>query len=154
MTTSDRQLSANFRLSEFVRSQTAARRGINNTPAPAVIDRLERLCVELLQPIRDVLGPVHITSGYRSPILNAAIGGSSTSQHCQGDAADFVVTGHTVDDVARWVAESDLPYHQLIHEFGEWVHLSQAPAGDPPRRQVLSAVNTAKGTTYTEGLPA
>ncbi len=150
-------LSQNFHLSEFLRSQTAARHDIDMTPTPEVVDNLRRLCTDVLQPLRDALGPVHITSGYRPPKLNRLIGGSTTSQHVYGHAADLVVTGHTPLEVSRWIRDHLDTFDQVIHEFGEWVHVS-VPAGfESPRRQALTAVisKSALGkqrTIYTTGL--
>ncbi len=119
-------LTPHFTLAEMTRSETASRRGIANVPGPAVIKALELLCVNVLEPVRAHYGlPVIVTSGYRSPKVNAAIGGSSTSQHCFGMAADFTVAGVRNIDVAQWM-QRRLKYDQLIYEFGEsgWVHCS------------------------------
>ena len=83
------KLSANFWLDEFEKSQTATRHGIDNTVPSGLVNDIKDLCVNVLQPIRDEFGPVTITSGYRSPDLNAKLGGSSRSQHCAGQAADL-----------------------------------------------------------------
>lgn len=124
------RLSKDFRLSEFLKSQTAERRGIDNTPSELVVDNLARLCANVLQPVRDRFGPVVVSSGYRSPALNAAVGGSPTSQHLQGEAADIEVPGVTNYALAKWIAES-LSFDQLILEFytpgkfaSGWVHIS------------------------------
>lgn len=128
------RLSRNFQLSEFLVSQTAARRGIDNTPSSEIIARLEALCRHVLQPLRDhYLRPVTISSGYRSPALNRAIGGASSSQHCRGEAADFEIPGISNVEVARWM-QASLNYDQLILEFytpgdpnSGWVHVSWRP---------------------------
>ena len=148
------QLSPNFTLDEFTRSQTAIRRGIDNhiEPDSTLHSNLVALCRQLLQPIRDGLGPVHITSGYRSPELNRAIGGSKTSQHCDGLAADIVVSGYSPFEVCEWVVSHNLPYDQLIHEFGRWVHLSIAAQGDFHRHQLLTAYQSNGKTAYTQGI--
>lgn len=148
------KLSRNFYLHEFTRSQTAARRGISNDfgLGTQVHNNLERLCSDVLQPLRDALGATHITSGYRSPELNTAIGGSKRSQHCFGCAADIVVNGCTPYEVCEWLAESNLPYDQLIHEFGQWAHISIAAPGDMPRKQTLTAYRKAGKTQYTYGI--
>lgn len=120
------QLSPNFTLAEMTRSQTALRKGIDNTPSPAQIENLRTLCEEVLEPVRAHFGrPVIISSGYRGVKLNRAIGGSATSQHCFGEAADFRVSGVRNIDVAQWMLRS-LNYDQLIYEFGEagWIHAS------------------------------
>ena len=148
------RLSPHFSLDEFTRSQTASRRGIDNRvePGSTIHTHLTALCRLLLQPIRDGLGPVHITSGYRSPNLNAAIGGSSTSQHADGLAADIVVSGYSPLEVCRWVVRNNLPYDQLIHEFGRWVHLSIAAAGDARRGEQLTAYKAEGKTVYSPGI--
>ncbi len=124
------RLSKDFRLSEFVSSQTAARRGIVNTPPEAVVDRLELLCAHVLQPVRDRFGPVTVSSGYRSPELNVAVGGSPSSQHMRGEAADIEAPGVTNYALALWISEN-LAFDQLILEHytpgvfaSGWVHVS------------------------------
>ena len=125
------KLSANFQLSELVKSQTAERKGIPNNPSPAHIDNLKALCVNVLQPIRSHFeAPVMISSGYRSPELCIAIGSKITSQHATGNAADLEVPGVDNKVLATWIKEN-LEYDQLILEFyrdGEpdsgWVHVS------------------------------
>lgn len=125
------KLSANFQLSELVKSQTAERKGIPNNPSPAHIDNLKALCVNVLQPIRSHFeAPVMISSGYRSPELCIAIGSKITSQHATGNAADLEVPGVDNKELATWIKEN-LEYDQLILEFyrdGEpdsgWVHVS------------------------------
>lgn len=146
------KLSANFALGEFLCSQVAARHGIN-MHAPAAIRReLERLCVQILQPLRDALGPVIITSGYRPERLNKMVGGSRDSQHVLGQAADIIVPGKSVLAVCQWLRDN-APCDQLIHELGEWTHVSVAPNFQKPRRQVLTAVRGPRGVAYSLGLP-
>jgi hypothetical protein len=148
------QLSPNFYLDEFTRSQTATRRGIDNRVEPDSIihTNLTALCRQLLQFIRDDLGPVHITSGFRSPELNIAIGGSTASQHCNGLAADIVVSGYTPFEVCEWVVSNNMPYDQLIHEFGSWTHISIAAQGDIHRQQQLTAYKVEGQSAYTQGI--
>jgi len=123
-------LSKHFRLSELTRTSSK----LANTPTSSVIiDRLRELCVNVLEPVRSHFGrAVLIHSGYRSPAVNSAIGGSKTSQHMKGEAADFHVPGQTVYDVAMWISET-LEYDQLILEnfvpgsgSSGWVHCSYA----------------------------
>jgi hypothetical protein len=143
------QLSGNFYLDEFTRSETAARHGIDNSVGPT-----EPVFGDtpVVQPMRDALGPTHITSGYRSPVLNQLVGGSARSQHMNGEAADLVVTGHLPADVCRWLARSGLPFDQVILEFWQWTHVSIA-FGRPPRGQVLTAYRDARGLTrYVGGI--
>lgn len=130
-------LSTHFELSEFVFSQTAARHGIDNAPPPEAIERLEELCQSVLEPVRAHFGPIRISSGYRCLELNRRIGSSDGSQHVRGEAAD-IQAGARPLAVCRWIEASDLPFHQLIHEFGGWTHVSIAPRGQQPRLQVLT----------------
>lgn len=118
-------LSPHFTLAELVRSQTAQRKGIANTPGSAVIAALTALCVNLLEPVRVRFGPVAVSSGYRGPALNRAIGGARGSQHELGEAADFTVPGVSNLTVCQWI-QRELGFDQLIYEFGEegWVHAS------------------------------
>lgn len=144
------QLSMHFSLAELVASQTAVRKGIDNTPSAVEVENLRRLA-QVLETVRDLLGgvPIQISSGYRCPALNQAIGGSQTSVHCKGLAADFVAPRFGAPlEVATAIRDSGLPYDQLIHEYGRWVHLGLADDGMPPRREVLSFF----GNGYLPGL--
>lgn len=146
------RLSDHFTLAEMTRSQTAIRRRLNNQPGPKHAGNLKTLCVAVLEPVREHFGrPVIISSGYRSPELNRAIGGASTSQHSKGEAADFTIPGVSNKAVCQWIREN-LEFDQLIYEFGEagWVHVSYREGR--LRGQVLSAVRLESGTTYVEGL--
>lgn len=148
------QLTPNFTLAEMVRSSTALRRGIDNTPPASIVKALERLCRNVLEPVRaHYRAPVIVTSGYRSPALNSAIGGSGTSQHSQGEAADFTVKGVHNIEVCRWIA-ANLEYDQLIYEFGEegWVHCSWSK--DRLRNMELTARRVSGKTVYVVGLVA
>ena len=91
----DIQLSPHFKLNEFIKSRTARENGIDNTPPPEAVENLRALCIHTLEPLREALGlPIIITSGYRCKVLNERITHhSATSQHMQGEAADFVVQG-------------------------------------------------------------
>ena len=142
------QLSQHFSLAEMERSQTALRLGIDNSAPCDERINLTRLCEEVLQPVRAHFGPVHVTSGYRCPALNKAIGGASSSQHCQGRAADFVIAGVKPIEICRWVADSGLPFDQLIEE-GTWTHLSWSAS---PRGMVLTAHFDRGRVSYSEGL--
>ena len=148
----DEALSANFTLGEMIRSQSAVRKGIRNVPGPAEIAALRLLCQKVLQPVRDHYDrPVIVTSGYRSPRLNTAIGGSRSSQHCKGEAADFTVAGVSNIEVCRWI-ERHLNYDQLIYEFGGsgWVHVSFS--AHRMRNMELSAKRIGGRTRYLAGL--
>lgn len=145
------QLSPHFSLAELTRSQTAIRRGLPNDAPPEVIERMRLLCERVLEPVRRQFGPVRVLSGYRSPAVNRAVGGAATSQHCKGEAADFVVPGQTNLTVCRWL-ERFLTYDQLIYEFGEggWVHCSWREG--PLRNQELTARRGTGKTIYLPGL--
>lgn len=153
------QLTRHFTLDEFQRSQTATRYGIDMTiqRGGIVHSNLQRLCQQVLQPVRDHFGPVTITSGYRPPRLNTLIGGAPSSQHLTGLAADFVVPGYPLLEVARWIRDNCPGYDQVIHEFGEWVHVSVAAHNKSPRNQCLTAVKVPRligkpKTVYVTGL--
>lgn len=122
------QLSEHFKLWEFVTSQTAARHGINNTPPKVVVDRLSILCQQILEPARQAVGPLRISSGYRCPALNRAVGGSKTSAHMQGYAADVIPLNASKLEFANWV-KSHCHFDQIILEYGtrsnpSWIHIS------------------------------
>ena len=145
------QLSEHFELAEFLVSETAARRGIANEPTPEVIENLRRLCQSVLQPLRVHLKrPVVITSGYRSPALNRAIGGSPTSHHMQGRAADLIVPGIAPLAVCQAAHQLKLPCVQIIHEFGRWTNLAVAISNE--RTQLLTAKLNQGKTVYETGL--
>jgi hypothetical protein len=137
----------------MVVSQTGARRGLDNTPPPELVDELERLTTLILQPLRDRLGqPVVITSGYRSPEVNAAVGGARNSAHLYGRAADIYVPTMSTVELARTIVSMNLPFDQLIDEFSSWVHVAIAPKDTAPRRQQLTARRSPNGGTwYTYG---
>ena len=149
------KLSKNFSLHELTKSEAAERRGINNTPSLTVIDNLQALVDNVLQPLRDKLGPVVITSGYRSPAVNVAVGGSPTSDHCLGMAADIEVLGKDNKETAQWILEN-LKFTQLILEFytdglpdSGWVHVSYDPKY--LKCQVLRANKVNGKTIYQKG---
>lgn len=134
------QLSQHFHLDEFTVSQEATRRGLDNTPTPPAMRGLLRLAA-LLEDVRVLLGeqPISISSGYRSPAVNKAVGGSPKSAHLAGLAADFVCPGYgTPLQVCQEIAGSGIAFDQLIYE-GTWVHIGLAPVGAVPRREVLTA---------------
>ena len=141
------RLSPNFTLPEMERSQTALRLGIDNRAPQEAVGRLGLLCTAVLQPIRDHFGAVHVSSGYRSPALNARIGGSRRSQHMRGEAADIVIAGVAPIEVCRWIEGSAIDFDQLIYE-GDWTHVSYSPRA---RRQVLTA-HFDGGVRYTRGI--
>ena len=125
------QLSGHFSLSELTKSQTATRKGIDNTPTPEHIENLTDLCVQVLEPTRrNFEKPMVITSGYRSEALCLAIGSKTTSQHAKGMAADFEMFGEDNKTLAKYI-KNNLIFDQLILEFynstdpnSGWVHCS------------------------------
>jgi hypothetical protein len=152
-------LSANFSLKELTKSDTATRLGIDNTPNQETIDNLKMLCEKVLQPVREHFGKsVTVNSGYRSPESNAAVGGSKTSDHCKGMAADIEIAGVPNAELAQWIM-NNLDYTQLILEFytqgipdSGWVHVSYDPKN--LKKQELTAVKVAGKTQYLQGLQA
>jgi hypothetical protein len=130
-------LSPHFTLDELIATQ---HRGIDNTPPPDVAANLVKTAL-LLEQVRTKLGvPVIVSSGYRCPELNKAVGGQPKSQHLTGQAADFIAPGFgSPSTVAAAIRDSQIPYDQLIIEFGRWVHISWATT---PRHQALAIDNT------------
>ena len=147
------QLTQHFQLDEFVFSETAVRRGIDNTPDADVLSNLLMLA-NGLERVRAILGhPVHVSSGYRCPKLNTAIGGSKSSAHMHGLAADFTCPAFGSPYDICVALEHELSYigavDQLIYE-GRWVHIGFS---DNPRYEILTAHFDSSGNaTYTKGL--
>lgn len=149
------KLSENFTLPEFIDSDTAVRLGIKNVPGYVEMGNLYYLA-ERMEAVREALGdvPILISSGYRSPALNAAIGGSPTSAHCKGLAVDFRAPAFgTPLAIAQALAPrvDALQIDQMIHE-GRWVHCGFAEPEGAPRGQVLTADFTPSGVRYRKGL--
>lgn len=153
------RLSAHFTLGEFLRSQYATRHGVDMTPPLEVRENLRRLCVGVLEPLRAELrrtiNPgafIVVTSGYRPPVLNAAIGGATRSAHLTGRAADIVVPGVAAVDVFNTLRDMDLSSPPLaivdkaILEFGQWVHVQVRQ--ETARRQFLIASKQPGGVRY------
>ena len=152
------RLSENFTLQEFTKSQTAIRKGLDNTPAEAHIENAKELFANVVQKVRDNFGVTIINSGYRGPDLNYAIGGSNTSQHTRGQAVDIECPGTPNYDVAKWV-EDNLEFDQLILEFytpgipdSGWIHVSYKTEDN--RKQCLTAMKENGKTIYKPGLVA
>ena len=145
------KLSENFTLDELTNSEIALRRGIDNTPPADVLQNL-RMLADGLERVRSVLGhPMRISSGYRCPALNMSIGGSRSSAHMSGLAADFTCPDFgSPRDVAMAIvtAANSIDYDQVIHE-GRWVHIQFS---DNPRRQVLTARFANGVVSYTKGV--
>lgn len=130
-------LSKNFTLDEMTLSQTAERKGIKNIPPPNVVKALIHTCNQL-EKVRDLLkAPILVSSGYRSPLLNKDVGGSSTSQHVLGQAVDFVAPKFgTPREIVEAIKNSNIVFDQLILEFDRWVHISFKETNN--RKQVLA----------------
>lgn len=149
------KLSKNFSLNELCKSDSAIRHGIDNTPPDEVIQNLQSLVDNVLQPLRDKFGPIVVTSGYRSPDLNRKIGGSTTSHHCYGYAADFEVLGMDNRELAIYIRDN-MKFTQLILEFYDgrpdsgWVHC--AYNASDLKGQVLTASKVKGKTQYTNGI--
>ncbi|QQQ19692.1 DUF882 domain-containing protein [Brevundimonas vitis] len=147
--TPSQRLSPHFSLAEMTHSATAARRGLKNTPPPAVIEVLTRTA-ERMEEVRKALGdkPISVLSGYRSPAVNKAVGGSPTSAHMTGHAIDFICPGYgtPAQVVAQLRASPRMGgFDQIIEEFGEWIHIGFGPG---QRGQVLSARRSGGRTVY------
>tara|TARA_B100000427_G_scaffold328425_1_gene341500 strand:+ start:1601 stop:2092 length:492 start_codon:yes stop_codon:yes gene_type:complete len=150
-------LTKNFGYQEMIKSSTADRLGISNDATREHVINLVNLCNFILQPVRDEFGPIRINSGYRSPALNKAVGGSKTSQHCNGQAADFESTRISNPDLAKWI-EKNLIFDQLILEFYDgvdpnsgWVHCSYVLDGSN-RSKTMTALRVNGKTQYKNGL--
>lgn len=150
------RLSTHFTLEEMVKSQTALRKGIANTPLEPEVIRLTALCENVLEPVRMQFGPTVITSGYRCARLNRAIGGAVSSQHVRGEAADFECVRASNLEVAAWIRDM-LEFDQLILEYyrqgvpnSGWVHCSYVAGEGLNRNMVLTK---ERGRDYQLGLP-
>jgi hypothetical protein len=139
-------MTPHFTLAELTASETAERHGIDNTPTPEHLENLQRLA-EFLETVKAALGgkSVMINSAYRGPAVNEKVGGSKSSQHMIGCAADIRIPGMNPDQVCRAIIEAGLPFDQLIREFydptkaaGGWTHVSVTNTpGSTPRKQAL-----------------
>lgn len=142
-------LSPHFSLEELTHSEIAVRRGLGNVPLPGVQENLKKLAMAL-EDVRKLLAvPMLISSGYRSPEVNRAVGGAETSAHCAGWAADFIAPAFgTPQQIAKAIVASGLAFDQVIYE-GTWVHFSVDPR---MRRNVLTAHFRPSGVAYSEGI--
>jgi hypothetical protein len=150
------KLTKNFSLEELTRSDTAERKGIDNSPTAEHIHNLAALCENVLQPLRDKLKhSIRVTSGYRSEKLNNAIGGSKTSEHSFGKAADIklIIDGENKSELLYLsILEMGIPFRQMIWEFGDeetpsWVHISFNK--DDNKKQTLRAYKENNKTKYS-----
>ncbi len=150
-------LSPNFTLSEMTKSEAALRHGIDNTPNEEQIQALMALAQNVLQPVRDYFKKgVKCNSGFRAPAVNQAVGGSATSDHCKGQAADIEIPGVSNYELAKWIVDN-LKFTQVILEFytqgvpdSGWVHVSYDPS--KLKNEALTAVKKEGRTVYLNGL--
>ena len=153
------KLTANFSLVEMTKSETALRHDIDNTPDAEQLENLTILCECVLQPVRDHFAKgVKVNSGFRHPDVNAKVGGSKTSDHCRGMAADIEIPGVANAELAQWIVDN-LIFRQVILEFytpgvpdSGWVHVSYN-LGDN-KKQALTATKIDGKTVYLTGLQA
>lgn len=153
------KLTENFSLAEMTKSETALRHGLDNTPGPAEIENLRLLCEQILQPLRDAYKRgIKVNSGFRHPNVNAAVGGSKTSDHCKGQAADIEIPGVPNAELAKYIKDY-FDFTQLILEFytpgipdSGWVHVSYDPKN--LKKQVMTAMKENGKTVYKPGLIA
>lgn len=149
-------LSKNFSLKELTVSDTATRNNLDNTPNDECIANLKLLVENILQPVRDYYGkPVKVNSAYRSPEVNVLVGGSKTSDHCKGQAADIEIAGVDTSDLAMYIADN-YKFTQVILEFyingvsdSGWVHVSYDPKN--LKREILTAKKVNGKTVYLKG---
>jgi zinc D-Ala-D-Ala carboxypeptidase len=152
-------LTKNFTLAEMTKSETALRHDMDNTPGEQEISALKLLAEKVLQPVRDHFGRgVKVNSGFRHPEVNAKVGGSKTSDHCRGQAADIEIPGVANAELAEWIKDN-LEFRQLILEFytpgvpdSGWVHVSYV--AEDNKKQVLTATKKDGKTVYLQGLVA
>jgi hypothetical protein len=147
------KLSTNFSVAELSKTNV---RQFDNTPSMQVIDNLQQLVDNVLQPLRDKFGQVTVTSGYRSPEVNKAIGGSGTSDHCKGFAADIEIGGKDNKELAQYIRDN-MNFTQLILEFytpgipdSGWVHVSYDKGN--LKKQCLTASKAGGKTVYSNGI--
>jgi hypothetical protein len=150
------KLSRNFWLGELTKSPTAERFGISNDPSSEHLVNLTVITHKILQPVREQFGVITVNSGYRSPALNTKVGGSKTSQHCNGEAVDFEQLGTSNPEVAKWITKN-LDWDQIILEFyikgqpnSGWIHCSYKKDGTN-RRKITTALRTGGKTVYKSG---
>lgn len=143
-----------FTMQELCKSDTARRKGIDNTPGPSEISNLRALVDNILDPLRNAWGkPIIVTSGYRCQALNKAVGGAENSQHTKGQAADIEASSRSKADnkkLFELIQSMGLPFDQLINEYDyDWIHVSFGPAN---RHSVLAAVKQNGKTIYKKML--
>lgn len=140
------RFTANFYLDEFTISQVAERNGYRNEPNEKQIENLRLLCVNVLQPLREIIKvPIFISSGFRSFNVNAAVGGRFNSQHLEGKAVDFTVPGLNLKEVFELIPKH-FSFDQLIYEFEKWIHVSWN--GEKNRNEILISRKVFGKTEY------
>jgi hypothetical protein len=151
------QLSKNFSLAELTYSGTAISKGLDNTPSAEVIANMQILVDNVLQPLREKLGkPIKMNSGYRAPAVNTAVGGSATSDHCKGQAADIEIMGMANGDLAKYIIENFKFTQVILEGFKKndpnsgWVHVSYNP--NNLKCQVLTAKFVNGKAVYSNGI--
>lgn len=144
------RLSEHFDLEEFTRSETAERNNLENQPSAAHLANLKKLA-NALEKVRELVGkPIVISSGYRCKELNKLVGGVQSSAHSVGLAADIHVSGMTPKELANIIANSNIDYDQVIHEFGRWVHFGLNNTKN--RKEKLTATKKNGRTVYLNGI--
>ena len=150
------KISQHVSYNEATKSATAERKGMYNTPNASELERMKTLSEKIFEPVREALGnkPLRITSFFRSIALNRLIGGgSSTSQHCKGQAMDIDADGsHTSNKAVFMYIVENLSFDQLIWEFGDnldpdWIHVSYV-SEEENRGEILKAVRMGGKTKY------
>lgn len=143
------QLSPHFTVEELSASATARLHQLDNTPTSAPLQNLTHLANDVLERIRGLVDkPVTVSSGYRSPEVNRLVRGEPNSQHVRGEAADINCPSIGPVELFNRVRHSNIPFDQVIEEFGRWVHVSYRHGG-PNRHQVLRARKQGRRTVYT-----
>ena len=144
------KITENFTFEELIHSAYAEKYHLSNLPKQDEIKKLNQLATEILQPIRNEFNsPIKVTSGYRSPQVNSAVGGSRTSQHVKGEAADLTSSDNKklMSLIIRLIKDKKIEVGQVINEFDySWIHISLPTKTH--HNEVLRAFNTKKGVRY------
>ncbi len=145
------KIGKNISYNQAIKSDTAIRLGIDNTPSATALEAMTLLCEKVVDPLYEVFPSMTFNSFYRSPKLNTAIGGSATSQHVRGEAIDLDSKDNTFNKAIFDYIVKNLDFDQVIAEYGnnkqpDWVHVSFKKTGN--RKQVLKAVKVKGKTTY------
>ena len=144
------KLTEHFTLEEFIRSLTASRLKIDNSVPADLMPNVQLTAIKL-EFVRQALGkPINITSGYRCPVLNARVGGVSTSAHTKGLAVDFHSPYGTPKEICQRLIDAGVQFDKLIQEHNKWVHIGFSPNNN--RQIVLTAVKQGGKTIYKSGL--